>query len=81
MLLRLCVLRHLSKIFCFQEFAETGKLILPSLQGKQMEQVIVTLTITNRIDRVLAERGFISSGFSPTYVFHSDRYKIDLWEP
>ncbi|BAY79477.1 hypothetical protein NIES25_59620 (plasmid) [Nostoc linckia NIES-25] len=27
--------------------------------GKQMGQVIVTLTVTNRIDRVLAERGFI----------------------
>ncbi|MDZ8258457.1 hypothetical protein [Nostoc sp. ChiQUE01b] len=38
-----------------------GKLILPNLQGKQMGQVIVTLTVTNRIDRVLAQRGFISS--------------------
>ncbi|MHC5736606.1 hypothetical protein [Nostoc sp.] len=31
-----------------------GKLILPNLQGKQMGQVIVTLTVTNRIDQVLA---------------------------
>ncbi|WP_334812328.1 hypothetical protein [Nostoc sp.] len=38
-----------------------GKLILPNLQGKLMGQVIVTLTVTNRIDRVLAQRGFISS--------------------
>ncbi|WP_445637808.1 Aspartyl protease [Nostoc sp. DSM 114161] len=39
-----------------------GKLVLPNLQGKQMGQVqvIVTLTVTNRIDRVLAEQGFIS---------------------
>ncbi|WP_230967995.1 hypothetical protein [Nostoc sp. WHI] len=29
--------------------------------GKQMGQVIVTLTVTNRIDQVLAQRGFISS--------------------
>ncbi|MDZ8189755.1 MAG: aspartyl protease family protein [Nostoc sp. ChiSLP02] len=37
-----------------------GKLVLPNLQGKQMGQVIVTLTVTNRIDKVLAQRGFIS---------------------
>jgi hypothetical protein len=37
-----------------------GKLILPNFQGKQMGQVIVTLTVTNRIDQVLAQRGFIS---------------------
>ncbi len=36
-----------------------GKLVMPNLQGKQMGQVIVTLTVTNRIDQVLAERGFI----------------------
>lgn len=36
-----------------------GKLIMPNLQGKQMGQVIATLTVTNRIDQVLAERGFI----------------------
>ncbi len=34
-------------------------LVVPNLQGKQMGQVIVTITVTNRIDRVLAERGFI----------------------
>ncbi|MDZ8051275.1 MAG: aspartyl protease family protein [Aulosira sp. ZfuVER01] len=38
-----------------------SKLVLPNLQGKQMGQVIVTLTVTNRIDRVLAQRGFISA--------------------
>lgn len=38
-----------------------GKLIMPNLQGKQMGQVITTLTVTNRIDQVLAQRGFISS--------------------
>lgn len=32
---------------------------MPNLQGKQMGQVITTLTVTNRIDQVLAERGFI----------------------
>ncbi|MDZ8236485.1 MAG: hypothetical protein RMZ69_04785 [Nostoc sp. ChiQUE01a] len=40
--------------------AQIGKLVLPNLQGKQMGQVIVTLTGTNRIDQVLAQRGFIS---------------------
>lgn len=38
-----------------------SKLVIPNLQSKQMGQVITTLTIANRIDRVLAERGFISS--------------------
>jgi predicted aspartyl protease len=38
-----------------------GKLIMPNFQGKQMGQVIATLTVTNRIDQVLAERGFIST--------------------
>lgn len=37
-----------------------GKLVIPNLQGKQMGQVIVTLTLTNLVDQVLAERGFIS---------------------
>ncbi|MCC3404577.1 MAG: aspartyl protease [Microcoleus sp. PH2017_10_PVI_O_A] len=37
-------------------------LVLPNLQGKQMGQVITTITVTNRIDRVLAERGFIPAG-------------------
>ncbi len=35
-------------------------LTIPKLQGKQMGQVIVTLTVTNRIDQVLAQRGFIA---------------------
>lgn len=38
-----------------------GKLVMPNLQGKQMGQVIVTLTVTNRIDQVLAQRGLIST--------------------
>jgi predicted aspartyl protease len=38
-----------------------GKLVMPNLQGKQVGQVIVTLTVTNRIDQVLAQRGFIST--------------------
>ena len=33
-------------------------LVLPNLQAKQMGQVITTITVTNRIDRVMAERGF-----------------------
>ncbi|MBE9215864.1 aspartyl protease [Plectonema cf. radiosum LEGE 06105] len=37
-----------------------GKLIMPNLQGKQIGQVITTLSVTNRIDQVLAYRGFIS---------------------
>jgi len=37
-------------------------LVLPNLQGKQMGQVITTITVTNRIDQVLAERGFIFAG-------------------
>lgn len=36
-----------------------GKLVVPNLQGKQMGQVIATLTVTNRVDQVLAQRGFI----------------------
>ena len=36
-----------------------GTLGLPNLQGKQMGQVITTLTVTNRIDQVLHQRGFI----------------------
>jgi hypothetical protein len=37
-------------------------LVLPNLQGKQMGQVLTTITVTNRIDLVLAERGFIAAG-------------------
>jgi len=36
-------------------------LVLPNLQEKQMGQVITTITVTNRIDRVMAERGFIAA--------------------
>jgi len=36
-----------------------SKLVIPNLQGKQMGQVIATLSVTNRIDQVLAQRGFI----------------------
>jgi predicted aspartyl protease len=35
-----------------------GKLILPNLQVPQIGQVIATITVTNRIDKVLAQRGF-----------------------
>jgi predicted aspartyl protease len=37
-----------------------NKLIIPNLRDKQMGQIIVTLTLTNRIDQALAQRGFIS---------------------
>ena len=53
-----------------------GKLVLPNLQGKQMEQVIVTLTLTNRIDQVLAQRGFISSGKVRSYTL--DDVLVDM---
>ena len=36
-------------------------LVLPNLQEKQMGQVLTTITVTNRIDRVMAQRGFISA--------------------
>ncbi|MEG3975196.1 aspartyl protease [Microcoleus sp. herbarium8] len=36
-------------------------LVLPNLQSKQMGQVITTITVTNFIDLVMAERGFISA--------------------
>jgi predicted aspartyl protease len=36
-----------------------AKLVTPNLQGQQMGQVIVTLAVANRIDQVMAERGFI----------------------
>ncbi|OCR00353.1 aspartyl protease [Oscillatoriales cyanobacterium USR001] len=35
-------------------------LVLPNLKDKQMGQVLTTITVTNRIDRVLSDRGFIS---------------------
>jgi predicted aspartyl protease len=38
-----------------------GMLILPKFPDKHMGQVIVSLTVINRIDQVLAERGFISA--------------------
>ena len=38
-----------------------AKLIIPNLKEKKMGQVITTITITNRIDKVLHERGFITS--------------------
>jgi len=38
-----------------------AKLIIPNLKEKKMGQVITTITITNRIDRVLHERGFITA--------------------
>ena len=36
-------------------------LILPNLQGKQMGQVLTTIAVTNFVDLVMAERGFISA--------------------
>jgi len=36
-------------------------LVLPNLQEKQMGQVITTITVTNFIDLVMAERGFIGA--------------------
>ena len=36
-------------------------LVLPNLQPKQMGQVITTITVTNFIDLVMAERGFIAA--------------------
>lgn len=36
-------------------------LVLPNLQAQQMGQVITTITVTNRIDLVMAERGFIAA--------------------
>ena len=36
-------------------------LVLPNLQRKQMGQVLTTISVTNFIDLVMAERGFISA--------------------
>jgi hypothetical protein len=36
-------------------------LVLPNLQAKQIGQVITTITVTNFIDLVMAERGFIAA--------------------
>ena len=36
-------------------------LVLPNLQSKQMGQVLTTIAVTNFIDLVMAERGFISA--------------------
>jgi len=36
-----------------------SKLVIPNFHPKQMGQVIATITVTNRIDRILAERCFI----------------------
>ncbi|MDJ0704748.1 MAG: aspartyl protease family protein [Leptolyngbyaceae cyanobacterium MO_188.B28] len=38
-----------------------GTLITPNLGIKQVGQVIATIHVTNRIDQVLAQRGFISA--------------------
>jgi len=46
-------------LFSKNRLSGMGTLVVPNLQGKQMGQVIITITVTNRIDRVLAERGFI----------------------
>ncbi|WP_392531082.1 aspartyl protease family protein [Nostoc sp. C117] len=52
-----------------------GKLVVPNLQGKQIGQVIVTLTVTNRIDLVLAQRGFIS--LNEVHSFALDNVLVD----
>ena len=36
-----------------------GKLTIPTFEKNQMGQVIAAITITNHIDQILAERGFI----------------------
>ena len=36
-------------------------LVLPNLPEKQRGQVLTTIAVTNRIDRVMAERGFIAA--------------------
>lgn len=38
-----------------------GKLNLPNLRDQQMGQVTVSMTVTNWVDQVLAQRGFIST--------------------
>ena len=38
-----------------------GTLVFPNLQGQQMGQVVVTITVANWIDQVLAQRGFIDA--------------------
>ncbi|MGB8687188.1 MAG: retroviral-like aspartic protease family protein [Microcoleus sp.] len=50
-------------------------LVLPNLQGKQMGQVITTISVTNRIDQVLAERGFIPAGEIRSFTL--DRVLVD----
>ncbi len=37
----------------------TGKLNIPIFEKNQMGQVTATITVTNHIDQILAERGFI----------------------
>ncbi|WP_445175829.1 aspartyl protease, partial [Microcoleus sp.] len=36
-------------------------LVLPNLQAKQMGQVLTTIAVTNFIDLIMAERGFIAA--------------------
>lgn len=36
------------------------KLPIPDFRERKMGQVLVTLEVTNHIDQILAERGFIS---------------------
>lgn len=50
-------------------------LVLPNLQDKQMGQVLTAITITNRIDQVLAERGFIPAGEIRSFTF--DQVLVD----
>lgn len=40
---------------------EVGKLTIPTFVKDQMGQVTATITVSNHIDQILAERGFISA--------------------
>ena len=40
---------------------QVGKLTIPAFEKNQTGQVTATITVTNHIDQILAERGFISA--------------------
>jgi predicted aspartyl protease len=48
-----------------------GNLILPKFPDKQMGQVITTMTVTNWVDRVLAQRGFITADEVRSYTLNN----------
>ena len=41
---------------------QVGNLTIPTFEKNQMGQVTATITVTNRIDQILAARGFIPEG-------------------